>query len=115
MFLITVLAINHAKVVFFPKIFPALQRDRYVPISPQEVVKRAQTELVALSQLGTGEKMQDLTLSDLVADGLPGIGSKQRSLSFSCFLIHGHMLSEVAGGLRNSERSECKFYIDFNA
>ena len=63
--------IDGAEVVVFPKVFPALQRDREVAVFPEEIVKRSQAELVALSELGIGEKMQDLTLPDLIADGLP--------------------------------------------
>src|ERR1700674_5221604 len=101
-------AINCLEVVIFPKIFPPLQRDRHIAITPQEVVKRSQAELVALGKFRIGEKMQDLTLPNLIADGLPGVGGKQRRLSLRRFLVHGHTLGKVVGGLRHGERSECK-------
>ena len=69
--------VDGAEVVVFPKVFPALQCDWQVAVFPQKVVKRSQAEVVALSQLGIGEKMQYLTLPDLIADGLPGIGGKK--------------------------------------
>src|SRR3979490_1512009 len=103
-------ALNRAEVVIFRKIFPALQRYRHIAISPQEVVKRSQVELFALGKFGVGKKMQDLALPDLIADGLSGIGGKQRSLSLRRFLVHGYTLGEVVGGLRDGERSKCKLY-----
>src|ERR1700674_498595 len=107
--------INCLEVVIFPKIFPPLQRDRHIAITPQEVVKRSQAELVALSKFRIGEKMQDLTLPNLIADGLPGGGREQRRLSLRRFLVHGHMLSTVVVPLRNGAPSECKLSISFNA
>src|SRR4030081_3480419 len=107
-------ALNRAEVVIFPKIFPALQRDRHIAISPQEVVKRSQAELFTLGEFGVGKKMQDLALPDLIADGLSGVGGKQRCSGFRRFLVHGYTLDKVVGGLRDSERSKCKLYIHFD-
>src|ERR1700738_4400888 len=106
--------IDHAKVVIFSKIFRALQRDRHIAISPQEVVKRSQTELFTLGKFGVGKKMQDLALADLIADRLSRIGGKQRGLSLRSFLVHWYTLGEVVGGLRDGERSKCKLYIHFD-
>src|SRR3981081_1698142 len=101
-------ALNRAEVVMFRKIFPALQRDRHIAISPQEVVKRSQVELFALGKFGIGKKMQDLALPDLIADGLPRISGKQRCFGLRRSLVHGHTLGKIVGGLRDGERSECK-------
>src|SRR5664279_3864599 len=88
-------------VVVFTQVFPALERDRQVAISPEEIVKCPQAELVALRQLGIGKKMQDLTFPNLIADGLPRSRGKERGLGLRRFLVHGHMLGEVVGGLGN--------------
>src|SRR3954449_7858643 len=108
------LSIHWWRIVGVTEILPALKRDRYVTVFPNEIVERAQIEFVALLHSRFSQKFGDLQFAHLVSNRLPRCGGER-----NCFLprrrfIHRHFFLEVFRRLFERELAERKFYIHFN-
>ena len=69
---------------------PPLERRRHVPFTPEPIVKCLEVEVNALSQLAGSKQVEDLRLSDLVAQSLAGVAREEGGF-FPCRLaIHGN-------------------------
>src|SRR4051794_1969337 len=68
----SVLFSHRDRIARVTEIFPTLQRNRHVAVFPNEIMKGAQVELVALLQARFGEEFCDLQFAHLVGDGLTG-------------------------------------------
>lgn len=98
-------------VVRWPQVLPALQGDRDVAVSPDEIVKGAEVEFLALLHSRFREEFRDLEFADLIGDGLAGAGGGDRFLARGSWITKSPpaaILLKKAGTSPPARRSRTK-------
>lgn len=97
------------------EVLPALQGDGHVAVEPDEVVEFLNAELRALPDPRVLHHLNNLELSRLVGNLLPGRLAHLRNLSAGVVRCHRHVLMHECDGLLGSECAGGNLDIDNDA
>src|SRR5205823_10478263 len=77
------------------EILPTLERDRNIPILPDEIVEGTKVEFVALLHPRIGEEFRNLEFADLICEGLAGAGGKGDRFLSRSLCVHRDLLLKI--------------------